>query len=106
MGKLLAATLIGGFLLVNPTFADGFSFTKTYYSVWNNAGQRLELITNPEDDIANWSNANTNFDVSCRLTVKKETTAVFNCDGKALRLRYDAKSGKLYANDFAYDRVK
>lgn len=106
MGKFLAITLFGLVLLVNPAFAGGFSFTDTYHSVWNNSGTRLEIVSNPEDDFAHWTNANTNLDVFCFPISKKATTAAFNCEGKPLILRFDSSSGQLYANDFPYDRIE
>lgn len=104
MGKFLAITLCGVALLVNPAFADGFNFRTTFYSVWKNGNQGLEIVANPEDDFAHWTNSQTGFDVFCTPTVKKATTAVFSCEGKPLKLRYDKVSGNLYANDFPYSR--
>jgi len=107
MGKFLTTTLFGLALLVNPAFAEEFALTTSYYSAWQNTGTQFEIISNPEDDWAYWSNDNLNQNVRCNVVTRKKYTAVYNCeDQRVLRLRYDKQSGALYINDFRFDRFK
>jgi len=104
MGKFLSKTLLILALLVNPAFADGFSFTDTVHSEWTGEDSiRVEVINNPEDDYIHVVNSKNNLNIFCHPTSKKATKAVFQCGKQEIQARYS--NGTLYFNDAPYKRV-
>lgn len=84
-----------------------FTLTDSYYSKWENAGTWFEIVSNPEDDWATWSNDRLHQEFRCSVVTRKKYTAVYRCEDElVLRVRYDPKTQALYINDFRFERFK
>ena len=104
MGKFLSKTLLILALLVNPAFADGFSFIDTMHSEWTGEETiRIEIINNPEDDYIHVMDSKKSKDIFCYSKTKQATKAVFLCGTQEVEARYS--KGILYFNNAPYKRV-
>ena len=92
-------------LLVNPAFADGFSFIDTVHSEWTGEGTiRIEIVNNPEDDYIHVVDSKKSKDFFCYSKEKQATKAVFLCGTAEVEARYS--EGMIYFNEAPYKRIK
>ena len=104
MGKFLFKTLLIVVLLVNPAFAEEFSFISTAHSKWvDPIKTQLDIVSNNMSGQLLMTNGLTGYSELCIPIAKKDTAATFQCEGRTVEATYS--KGVIHFNGVPYKRL-